>query len=66
MKKKTLSACRLAFSPLHSSCQLALVAPPPNQPQTLTSKPVRRLVYRLFRDSRYFVKRLPIDNTAAG
>ena len=32
-----------------------LVAPPPKNPQTLSSKPARRLVYRLSRDSRYLV-----------
>ena len=32
-----------------------MVAPPPKQPQTLTNKPARRLVYRLSRDSRYLV-----------
>ena len=32
-----------------------MVAQPPKQPQTLTSKPARRLVYRLSRDSRYVV-----------
>ena len=34
---------------------LAMVSQPPKQPQTLTSKPARRLVYRLSRDSRYLV-----------
>ena len=44
---------------------LVMVASLSKQPQTLTSKPARRLVYRLSRGSRYFVKLLPIDNTAA-
>ena len=42
-----------------------MVASLSKQPQTLKSKPARRLVYRLSRGSRYFVKLLPIDNTAA-
>ena len=33
-----------------------MVASLSKQPQTLTSKPARRLVYRLSRGSRYFVK----------
>ena len=64
---KQKKPCRLAFPRSILPCQLELVAPPSKQPQTLTSKPARRLVYRFYlaRDSRYFFKLLPIDNTAA-
>ena len=40
---KKIVGLRARFSPPHSSCQLELVAPPPKQPQTLTSKPARRI-----------------------
>ena len=53
--KKKLSSFSGSLFSSHSSCQLALVAPPPKQPQTSTSNPARRPVYRLSRDSRYLV-----------
>ena len=43
------------FSPSLSSCQQALVAPPPKQLETRTSEPARKLVYRSPGDSRYLV-----------
>ena len=46
IKKKACLQAR--FSLPHSSCQLELVAPPPRNPQTLTSKTARRLVYRFY------------------
>ena len=35
------------------------MAPPPKQPQTRTSEPASRLVYRLSRDSRYLLLGCP-------
>ena len=43
------------FSPSLSSCQQALVAPPPKQLETRTGESPHRLVYRSSGDSRYLV-----------
>ena len=56
-QNRNLARLQTRFSQSHFSCQLALEAPPPKQPQTRTSEPFCRLVYRLSRDSRYYVSK---------